>query len=176
MKANNIEVYKYLHHSLLRETETMLHLLQKAEDYVKESGASATDILEARLAPDMFSFIKQVQVFTDNAAGAVARGAGLPKPSMPDTETSFQELIERTEKTKAFILSIDPEKVEGLDTLKVKLPWMPAGMYFEGGNYLSNFVMQNATFHLVIAYGILRHKGVNIGKTDYIGNLEMKSE
>lgn len=176
MKANNKEVFTYLHHAFKREVDTMLHLLQKAIDYSREKGVDEKDVLDARLAPDMFPFVKQVQVFTDNVAGAIARLSGNAKPSLPDTETSFAELVARTEKVKEFINSVDPEKVEGLNELKIKLPWMPGNTYFEGGTYLQNYTMQNATFHLVIAYGILRHIGVHIGKTDYMGNIEMKSE
>ena len=111
--------------------------------------------------------------FTDNVAGGIARGAGMTKPSMPDTETTIAELIERVNKTKEFIKTIDPESVEGLENVQVKLPWMPEGMFFSAETYFGNFVMQNATFHLSMAYAILRSKGLQIGKQDFMGTLEM---
>jgi hypothetical protein len=175
MKTNPKENYKFIHHAFVRELDTMLHLLQKAIDFSKEKNMEEGVILASKLAPDMFDFRKQIQVFTDNVAGGVARGAGLSKPSMPDTENTLEELIARTQKTKDFILSVDPEKVEGVENVQVKLPWMPDGMFFDAHTYLGDFVMQNATFHFVVAYCILRNLGVQIGKQDYMGPLEMKN-
>lgn len=167
------EEYKFVYHALLRACDSCLHLLQKGADFAKEKG-SEEEVLNARLAPDMFPYIRQVQIFSDNVAGGVARVYGVEKPSMPDTEKNFSELIERINKTKEFVKSIDPETVEGIDTRKVSLGWMPEGMYFDAKEYLQGFVLQNSFFHLVTSYDILRNLGVQIGKTDFIGNLEMK--
>jgi hypothetical protein len=142
----------------------------------KKKNLTEEQVLAGKLASDMFDFKKQVQVFTDNAAGAVARGAAMEKPSMPDTETSFVELIARVEKTREFILSIDPEKISDPANLQIKLGWMPTGKYFSAHTYLGDFVLQNALFHLTIAYAILRNMGANVGKMDYVGNVEMKGE
>ena len=79
-------------------------------------------------------------------------------------------------KTKEFIKTINPDTVEGTDDVKIKLPWMPAGAYFDSQTYFGNFVMQNAMFHLITAYGILRNKGIQIGKQDFMGPLDMKQE
>lgn len=172
----NTEHYKLIHHVFLRACDTMLHLLQKAQDFAKEKNLTEAEVLAGKLALDMFDFKKQVQVFSDNAAGAVARGAGLEKPSMPDTEKSFDELVARLQKTREFILSVDPEKIPDPESLKIKLGWMPAGKYFTAHAYLGDFVLQNTLFHLTIAYAILRNMGANIGKSDFVGNLEMLSE
>lgn len=175
MKANIKENYKFIHHSFVRACDTALHLLQKGADFAHEKG-NQQELLDARLAPDMFDFKKQIQIFSDNVAGGIARGAGMQKPSMPDTETNFAELIARVEKTKEFILSVNPETVEGTESLKIKLPWMPEGMYFDAETYFGDFVIQNTMFHLVTAYDILRHNGVQIGKQDFTGSMEMKQE
>jgi hypothetical protein len=42
-------------------------------------------------------------------------------------------------------------------------------MSFKGQTYLLGYAMPNFYFHLVTAYNILRHNGVEIGKRDYIG-------
>lgn len=170
---NTKEAYKFIHHVSLRGLDTAGHLLQKGMDFTHDQN-NESELLEAKLAPDMFNFTRQIQIFTDNVAGAIARGAGLAKPSMPDTEKTFRELIDRVNKTKEFVKTIDPEKVEGTDNVQIKLPWMPEGMYFDGQTYFGNFVLQNMMFHLTTAYDILRHKGVQIGKGDFTGQLEMK--
>jgi hypothetical protein len=175
-KINISETYKFIHHTLLRSCDTALHLLQKGADFAKEKNMDEIDLLGEKLAPDMFDLKKQFQIFSDNVLGGIARGVGLPKPSMPDTETSFAQLIERLQKTKEFIASIQLEKVEGIENLKIKLPWMPAGMFMDAETYFGHYVLQNCLFHLVTAYGILRHKGVQIGKQDYMGQLNFQNE
>jgi hypothetical protein len=42
-------------------------------------------------------------------------------------------------------------------------------------DYLVQFALPNFYFHVVTAYDILRHKGVQLGKSDYIGGLPMQS-
>ncbi len=156
------ENYKFIHHAFLRACDTMVHLLQKAVDFTHEKDNEA-EILEAKLTPDMFPFIKQVQVFTDSVAGAVARGAGQAKQSMPDTEKTLAELITRTQKTKEFIKSINPDTVEGLENLKIKRTWMPEGMYFDDQTiyYLSN---EKTTIKAVVV-GVIAggHKYIALG-------------
>ena len=176
MKTNVTENYKFIYHVFLRACDTAIHLLQKGKDFAKEKSMQDTDILNAKLAPDMFDFKKQIQTFSDNVAGAIARGAGQEKPSMPDIENTLEELVGRVEKTIAFVKSIDLEKVSGVGERKIKLPWMPQGTYFEAADYFGNFVLQNTMFHLVTAYDILRNLGVQIGKQDFIGPIEMKKE
>ena len=167
--------YKFVYDMMLRNCDTMLHLLQKGADFAHEHG-NAEELLQGKLAEDMFNFKRQVQIFSDNVAGGLARVYGVAKPSMPDTENSFAELIERINKTKEFVKTINPETVEGIEGRKINLPWMQEGMYFDATDYLQKFVLQNTFFHLVTAYDILRHKGVQIGKMDFIGSIEFKKE
>lgn len=176
MNTNPNENYKYIHHAFGRACDTALHLLQKANDFVKDKNIDENEILQAKLASDMFDFKKQIQVFTDNVAGGLARPLGLEKLSLPDTETTIVELIARTQKVKDFIATIKPENVTGVETAKIKLGWMPEGVYFDAHGYLGDFVVQNTLFHLVIAYAILRHKGVQVGKMDFIGSIDFKKE
>ncbi len=175
----NIENYKFIRHIFIRSCDNMLHLLQKGKDFIKEKSLSEQEILDAKLAEDMYNFKKQVQIFSDNALGAIYRGASLEKPKMADDENYFDELVIRIEKTKELILNIDIEKLENIknfEELKIKLPWMPSGTYFDAETYFGHFVVQNTLFHLVTAYNILRHKGVQIGKQDFLGPIEMKTE
>jgi hypothetical protein len=165
--------YKFVYHTLLRACDSMLHLLQKGADFAKEKG-NEEEMLNAKLAEDMFNFTRQVQIFSDNVAGGVARVAGLEKPSMPDVEKTFVELIARMNTTKDFVKSVNPDTVDGIEGRQIRLGWMPEGMYYDATDYLQKFVLQNTFFHFVTAYDILRHKGVQIGKTDFMGPIDMK--
>ena len=42
---------------------------------------------------------------------------------------------------------------------------------FSGTDYVNNFVLPNTYFHITVAYGILRNRGVALGKGDYLGGL-----
>ncbi len=176
MNTNPKENYKFIHHALLRACDTATHLLQKGADFAKEKNITEEELLAERLAPDMFDLKKQFQIFADNVAGGIARAAQVEKPVFSDTEKTFSDLIERIKKTREFVLTIDPEKIADPAGMKIKLSWMPEGMYFDAHSYMGDYVIQNTFFHLVTAYGILRHKGANIGKQDYMGMIEMKKE
>ena len=166
---NEYTLYK---HIALNGLNTLTHIINKA----KESGIAETQLVNAKLAGDMFDFKRQVQIFTDSCKGAVARFAQTENPKYEDVETTFDELLARVAKTKMFIESVGDDKFAGAENIKIKLPWMPEGKYFKGSDYAQNFVIQNALFHLVTAYDILRNQGVNLGKADYIGNIEMQTE
>ncbi len=130
------------------------------------------ELMEARLAPDMYPLPKQVQLVSDSAKGCGARLAGVEAPSMPDTEASFAELKERCDKTIAFLESLDPVAVEaGLSKeIELKFP-NGGGMRFDGLTYLNGFVLPNVYFHASMLYAILRAAGVDIGKLDFLAHL-----
>jgi hypothetical protein len=170
MKDNYILFYNLAN----RGYNTLVHLLTKAEEYAVENGISEEEMLAFKLAPDMFDFKRQVQIFVDGTVGGVYRLAGLEKPKMADEETTFAELKARVETGRSYLTQVDPTKVEGIEDRKISLPWMPEGTYFEGKTFLQDFLFLNNMFHLATAYDILRMKGVKIGKPDFIGNIEMK--
>ncbi len=148
-------------------------LLTKAEAYVQEKGLPESDILEARLAPDMFPFIKQVRMVSDNAKGASSRMAGVVPPSFEDTEVTFADLHARVAKTLEFLKTLSPEQFEGAGDRKVELAYFK-DKHFIGHDYLMHYGLPNFYFHFTTVYAILRMKGLTIGKTDYIGMLPLK--
>lgn len=149
------------------------HLLKSAEAYVAEKGIAESDILEARLAPDMFAFTKQVQVVCDNAKGSAARLAGVEAPKMEDAETTLAELRARVAKTLEFLETFIPEQLAGAAEQKVTLPYFK-DKHFKGSDFLTHYALPNFYFHFVTVYAILRMKGVQIGKADYTGMLPLQ--
>lgn len=149
-------------------------VLEKGATFAKEKGIDEAKLLDAKLADDMYPLIKQVQIATDNAKGAAARLSGKENPKFEDNEKTLEELYARIDKTIAFLETFKQEDFDGASERKIALPWMPEGMYFEAADYTHHFVLANFYFHYTTAYDILRSLGVVIGKTDYIGNIEMK--
>jgi hypothetical protein len=149
--------------------ESLSKILDKAVQQAKERDMPLSELLEARLAPDMFPFPRQIQIASDVAKLAAARLAGLEPPSLPDTETTFPELQERIRKTIEYMKSVAPEKYEGAEDRTITLKFPQGDMTFPGRVFLSNFVLPNFYFHVTTTYDLLRHKGIEIGKRDYLG-------
>jgi hypothetical protein len=144
-------------------------ILDKAAAHCQAKGVNAKDILEARLAPDMFPFARQVQLASDHAKGATARLAGREVPKFEDTESTFAELKDRIAKTVAFIKSVPTTEIDGSEERQVTLTIGGQPRSFAGRTYLSHFAFPNFYFHATTAYDILRSKGVELGKRDFIG-------
>jgi uncharacterized protein len=155
---------------LLRNLET---ILDKAEAWTTERKIDPNAILLSRLAPDMFTFTRQVQIMTDLAKGTGGRLAGQELPRYEDNETTFAELKARVAKTLAFLQSLDPQAFEGSETRQITLNLGPPGAQqefkFEGLDYLLGFGTPNVYFHYSMVYALLRHNGMPLGKRDYTG-------
>jgi hypothetical protein len=153
---------------LLRNMDTMLG---KAETWIADRKIDPSALLQARLAPDMFTFTRQVQIATDMAKGTAGRLAGVEPPRFEDNEKSFAELRARVARTIEFLESLKPEQFADAEDRKITLKLGPPGaqteMGFVGLDYLLNFGTPNVYFHYSMAYALLRHNGLEIGKRDY---------
>lgn len=154
--------------------ENLANILEKASVWTAEQGKTEGEIIQARLAPDMFPLARQIQIASDNAKSITARLAGEEPPKMEDTEATLAELIERTRKTVAFLKTIDPEKFEGAQNRHIPFPYVP-DTYLLGEEALFQSYLPNFFFHVTTAYDILRNQGMPLGKADYIGTLPLKS-
>jgi hypothetical protein len=151
-----------------------LENLEKCMDKAAESARARSfdvDVLaHARLAPDQFDFVQQVQSACDQAKYAAAYLGGKTAPSHPDTEKTFAELRERIRECTSFLATVQEKDFSGAAERKVAPPWL-GGRWLKGSDYLVQVAVPNFFFHVTIAYAILRHNGVSLGKLDYIGAL-----
>lgn len=141
----------------------------------KEHGVNESALLGDALAPDMFPFVRQVQIACDNAKGASARLAGVDIPAYQDTETSIDELILRIDKTIAFIAMLPETAFDTAAEREVTLPYFP-GKYMTGFDYAREYAIPNFFFHVTTAYALARKAGVPIGKDDYINGLPLREQ
>ena len=126
-------------------------------------------LLQARLAPDMLPFSRQIQLACDFAKNAAARLAGGDNPRHPDEEKSFDELKGRIAKVLAFVESVDAAAFEAGVDRDVTFPrGQNATMTMRGEAYLTRFAVPNFYFHATTAYAILRKNGIQIGKQDFL--------
>ena len=127
--------------------------------------------LQARLFPDMFPLLRQVQVASDFAKSVSARLAGVEVPKTEDNEQTFEQLQTRIETVLAFIDSLDAAKFDDAATREiVTQAGTPKEKRFTGQSYLLNYGLPHFFFHTTTAYAIVRHNGVEVGKKDYIGS------
>ena len=145
-------------------------ILTKAAAHAEAKKIDPSVLVNARIAPDMFAFARQIQIATDHAKGAAARLAGVDVPSFPDTEATFAELQTRIKKTIDFVKGLKPAQFEGGEDRDVTLTIAGQKMTWKGAQYLFHFALPNFYFHAATAYDILRHNGVEIGKRDFMGS------
>jgi uncharacterized protein len=151
------------------------HVLEKAKAHCTKAGIEESDLLESRLAPDMFPLVKQVQVATDNTKGAVARLSGGEAPKFEDTETTIEELLARIDKTIEYVRSVPESNYAGAADRQVVLPYFN-GKYMTGFDYAREYAIPNVFFHISIAYALVRQAGADIGKADYINGVPLRSQ
>jgi len=147
--------------------------MAKAEEHAKAKSFDTSVLVDARLAPDQFSFVQQVQAACDQAKYAAAYLGGQAAPSHPDTERTFDEIKQRIAKCVGFIENVPAKAYEGSDDRKVAPPWL-GGAWLRGDDYVAHVAIPNFFFHVTMAYAILRHNGVTLGKMDYIGSLPIQ--
>ncbi|MCP5146292.1 MAG: DUF1993 domain-containing protein [Gammaproteobacteria bacterium] len=144
-------------------------MLRKLESHAKARNFDSAVVLQDRLYPDMFTCIRQVQIATDFAKGAVARLAGVEPPSWPDNEGTLAQLLERVQKAVDYVNGFKPEQFAGAEDRQIELKFPQLSLSFKGAEYLVGFALPNFYFHYTTAYNILRHNGLEIGKRDFIG-------
>ena len=156
---------------LTRQLAVLSKLLDKGAAFAAANGIAEADLLGSRLAPDMAPLSRQVQIASDSAKGGVARLAGMEPPSFADDEVTIAELQARIAKTLDYIRSVPASDIDGSEDRAIVLKAGPREFNFKGQDFLLNFVLPNFFFHVTTAYALLRHRGVEIGKMDYLGGV-----
>jgi hypothetical protein len=152
----------------VRMLNNLSAFLAKAEQQAKVKGFDPTVLLNDRLAPDMFTLTRQVQIATDHAKGCMARLAGHVPEAIEDTETTFAELQARIAKVRALVEGYKEADLEGSETREVTVKIPNAELKFKGLEYVNTWAMPNFYFHVTMAYAILRHNGIELGKRDFL--------
>lgn len=163
------------HEVVMQCTQTLRNLeacLAKAERYAAEKNFDVNILMTSRLAPDMHPFIYQVQSACDYIKGAAAWLSGQTPPRHEDYEQTIDELRARIKKTLAFVEGVKESQYAGASERKISFSWAP-GKVMGGTDYLLQMTMPNTFFHIAMAYAILRHNGVDIGKMDYLGSINL---
>jgi hypothetical protein len=154
----------------VRMFSNLLVWLDKAQAHAEVRKFDPNNYVGLRLAPDMLAFARQIQIASDTAKACVARLAGVEAPKWEDNEVTLADLRARVQKTIDYVKSFAAAQIDGSEGRDISIP-MRSGepLKFNGEAYLKHYAMPNFYFHTTTAYALLRHAGVEIGKSDYLG-------
>jgi len=149
-------------------------ILAKALPYAENKKIDPEVLLNSRLAPDQFNLIKQIQIACDSAKLGVAKLTGKDAPVHDDKEATIPQLRSRISDTIAFLGTTKETDFSGASEKKITTPRWEGKTLF-GHEYVTQHTIPNFYFHMTVAYEILRHNGLEIGKKDYLGPMPFKS-
>lgn len=165
---SKVSMYAASAPTFTRMLKNLAAMLKKAEAHAKARNFDVTTLLNDRLAPDMFTLMRQVQIATDHAKGAMARLANQVPEAIEDKEVTLADLQARIAKVIGIVESFKPEQLEGAENREVSIKIPGSELKFDGQTYLHSWALPNFYFHVTMAYAILRHNGVDLGKKDFL--------
>jgi uncharacterized protein len=162
MYAASIPVFQHM-------LRNLAHILDKGEASAQARKFDPSVLSNARLAPDMLPFARQILIACDAAKNGVARISGVEAPKFEDNEVSFADLKARIQKTLDFLETVPAARLDGTEDREITFPvGREATKTMKGQAYLTTWVLPNFFFHVTTAYALLRHNGVDLGKSDYL--------
>jgi hypothetical protein len=145
------------------------HILDKGQAHAEARKFDPVALLQYRLAPDMLPFTRQIQIACDSAKNGVARISGVDAPRFEDNEATFPELKVRIQKTLDYLETVPAQSMDGTEEKDITFPiGRDKTRTMKAEAYLKHWAMPNFYFHITMAYAILRHNGVDLGKADYL--------
>jgi uncharacterized protein len=168
----SISLYDFSIPVLSRGLTNLSAILDKAAANAAAKKFDPAVLAQARLYPDMHPLSRQVQIACDTAKGAAARLAGIEIPKHEDNEVTLADLKQRVAKTLDFLKTVTANQLKDAEDKAIEIKFPNGTLKFSGRAYLSDFVLPNFYFHLSMAYALLRHNGVEVGKLDFLGAIQ----
>ncbi len=166
-------IYSFAPETFVPMLRSLSNILDKGAEHARARKSDPAALVNARLAPDMYTLVQQVQIACDQAKDAAARLTGQDAPQFENNEKTIEELKARIAKTIDYVQSVRAAAFEGAEDRKIIIPIPENNMEFEmnGIQFLRDWALPHFYFHVVTAYDILRHNGVDIGKRDYLSQV-----
>lgn len=165
-----LTLYRSSKPCFVRSLRNLSALLGKACAHAAESKVEPSVLIAARLAPDMYTFGRQIDRATHTARACIARIANLPFAELPQPEMTFNGLDARIAVTIEFLESVSPEQIDGRQGQPLVVDIAGKDVEFTTEEYVFTFALPSFYFHVTAAYCILRANAVKIGKSDYMGS------
>jgi hypothetical protein len=169
--------------TLLNQLQAVAGWLEKAEAFAAERKERPDGLLTLRLAPDMFPFTTQLRFLAFQAQEPVyrLRGTDVPEAVLQvrqegregeEQPGTWIEARARVADAARLLATISPDEFDGLAEKSIAHE-LPNGMIFDltGEEYVRDWALPQVAFHQMVAYAILRHAGVPLGKVDYVPHM-----
>jgi len=168
-----ISIYGIATKTFVPMLRSLSHVLDKGAEHARANKSDPSALLNARLAPDMYTLAQQVQLACRQAIDATARLIGRDAVQLENDEKTLEELRVRIDKTINYVEKVRHDAFEGAEDRKITIPIPENNIEFEmnGVQFLRDWALPHFYFHVVTAYDILRHNGVEIGKRDYMSQV-----
>jgi len=167
-----ISMYDFSIPALTRGLTNLSAVLDKGAAYATAKKIDFVVLAQSRLYPDMHPLVRQVQTACDTAKGAAARLAGIEAPRHEDTEVTLAELKARIAKTLDVVKSVTAAQLKDAESRAIEIKFPNGSWKFTGIGYLTDFVLPNFFFHVSMVYALLRKNGIEIGKSDFLGDIQ----
>ncbi|MGR8931120.1 MAG: DUF1993 domain-containing protein [Gammaproteobacteria bacterium] len=154
----------------IRMLGNLSSIIDKACAYAQAEGIDESELINARLAPDMYSLSQQIQISADMAKTCAARLAGVNASIYESDEITFADLKTRIGTSINFLRGVDEELIDQSEDRPISFKLGDKEVVYSGQDYLLANIIPHFYFHVTTAYAILRHRGVKLGKKDYLDN------
>ena len=153
----------------IKNLNILSDILLKAEKDAEKRKIDKSIFINARLYPDMFPLVRQIQIGTDMVRLGIGRLADVKAPSFEDNEITFSDLQKRIKKTISFLNKIKANQMDGSESKKIEFEIRKNNFKFKNGQiYLQEWIIPHFFFHMTTTYNILRANGVRLGKKDFV--------
>lgn len=148
-------------------------VLDKGAEHARGAKFDPAALVEARLAPDMYTLAQQVQLACVNAVDSIASLTGQEPPKFEDELETIDQLKAQIARTIDYLEKVPQRAFDGAEEreIRIPIPELSAEFAMNGLQLLRDWALPHFYFHVVTAYDILRHKGVEIGKRDYLSHV-----
>lgn len=148
-------------------------IMAKAAAHADTKKFDVNNYTTERLIPDMLNFTKQIQITCDSAKFCVAYMSQTTPPKFEDNEKTWTELRERIKKTTDYLKTMIEADYSKFKEAKIAPSWA-GGQWVNGEEYFYEMAIPNFYFHSTVAYSLLRKAGLELGKGDFLGQLNFK--
>ena len=170
----SLSIYQSVVPNYLQILGALDNLVSKAEAHCKTKGIPDTEILNASLAPDMFTFRQQIHQALSHSLRAIkAVQEGTFAPDLSDAPESFAALHTALQTTISELQSLDENTLNSVAGKPMRFEFGEYKMNFVAEEFLLTFTQPNFYFHATTAYAILRAQGLELGKGDFMGAMRM---
>jgi hypothetical protein len=100
---------------------------------------------------------------------------GVFSPDLTPPPDTFAALRAKVAHAREAVGALTPAEVNAFQGRDMRFEIRDIKLPFTAEDFLMSFSLPNFYFHATTAYDILRHRGVSLGKRDFLGRMRLKT-